>query len=64
MHNLPGSIEIYDFIVEAKLKENEKISTCKAIYETVADSRNKHINMGTVIRFIKNKNIMKNGMLF
>jgi hypothetical protein len=45
---------------EIKLKENEKkYLTCMPIYGAVNHIRNKSKNLGTVIRFIKNKNIMK-----
>jgi hypothetical protein len=61
VHNLPKKYnEIYDPIVEAKLKENKKYLTCTVIYNAPTNILNKSINLETVIRFIKNKDIMKN----
>jgi hypothetical protein len=46
--------------VEVKIKKNKNYLTCKYIYKAIASSINKNRNLGTVIRFIKNKNIIKN----
>ncbi|PAV10434.1 hypothetical protein ASJ81_13450 [Methanosarcina spelaei] len=57
------SNEIYDVVVEPKLKESKKILTFTVLYKVVANIIYKIINLGTVIRFIKNKDIMKNSTL-
>jgi len=57
------SNKIYNVIVEPKLKKRKKILTFTVFYKAVANIIYKTINLGTVIRFIKNKDIMKNSTL-
>ncbi len=57
------SNEIYDVVVEPKLQESKKILTFTVLYKVVANIVYKILNLGTVIKFIKNKNIMKNSTL-